>query len=80
MHVTLLITSPKITKKCFVFFGRTSLKKMHETVCIAIFIFAQHKKKKYFTKLYYMPCFLKFCTQLKRFDIGYFIYDGLVFV
>lgn len=41
MHVTLFDVSPKnhIEK----FFGRTSMKKKHDTVCIAIFLLVQKK-------------------------------------
>ena len=74
MHVTLINASPKIHVEKF--FGRTSMKKKHDTVCIAIFLLAQIFYN--FTELYYstMSCFLSYCTLLKRFDSC--IFDGLV--
>lgn len=34
------------------FFGRTSMKKMHDIICIAIFLPAQKILKLYFTEMY----------------------------
>ncbi len=56
MHVTLLNASPKITE---MFFGRTSMKKKHDTICIATFLLAQNFIKMYFTEMYYYVMFSK---------------------
>lgn len=74
MHVTFFQRLPKIHVEKF--FGRTSMKKKHDIVCIAIFQLAQ--KIYNFTELYYstMSCFLSYCTLMKRFDSC--IFDGLV--
>lgn len=64
MHVTLINASPKIHVEKF--FGRTSMKKKHDTVCIAIFLLAQIFLQFYWIVLQYNVMFSKLLYFTKK--------------